>query len=184
MNVLDRLYPFSEDLKQEGVIFCFSGPASQSVLEGVGQAIRRKMELEDAGMSTVQRVFSIFVEQMQNIVHYSAERTPPDCEDDEGLRHGVVVVGRENGSFYVMCGNKVRVKQSEKILKHINHLSTLDKQQLKEYYKQARRREPGEDSRGAGLGFVEMFRRACEPLEYHITPMDDETVFFSVKAKG
>lgn len=184
--MLNHLYAFYEDLKKDGVIFCFSGPASQSVVEGVGHALKRKMELEDASLPTVRRIFSIFVEQMQNIIHYSIERTPPgpSSANEEGLSHGVVVVGQQDGDFYVICGNQVHASQSERMIRHIDHLRTLDKQELKAYYKEMRRREPEEDSKGAGLGFIEMFRRSCAPLEYHVAPIDDETVFFSIKARG
>lgn len=181
---MKHLYSFYEELKREGVIFCFSGPTSQSVVEGIGKVLKRKMELEDAGMTTIQRVFSIFVEQMQNIVNYSIERTPPETENGDELRHGMIIVGRDERGFYIICGNKVHTEQSEKMLARIEHLQTLSKQELKEYYKSMRRMDPDSDSKGAGLGFIEMFRRASEPLECHATPIDAETVFFSVKAIG
>ncbi len=182
--MLNRLHTFYEELKHEGVMFCFSGPTSQSVVEGVGKALKRKMELEETKMSTIQRVFSIFVEQMQNIVNYSQERTPPESDDGSELRHGVVVVGRHEGRFYVICGNKVKASQSEKMTAHLRRLQTMDKQELKEHYKMMRRQEPALDSKGAGLGFIEMFRRSSEPLEFHVTPIDADTVFFSIKATG
>ncbi len=182
--MLHQLYSFYEELKEEGVMFCFCGPTSQSVVEGIGQALKRKMELEEAGMSTIQRVFSIFVEQMQNIVNYSIEQTPPESSDGNELKHGVVVVGRCEGKFYVICGNKVKTDQSEKLLERTRYLQNMNKQELKDYYKQMRRQEPDKDSKGAGLGFIEMFRRASEPLECHVAPIDSETVFFSIKAIG
>jgi hypothetical protein len=182
--MLTHLHTFYEELKRDGVMFCFSGPTSQSVVEGIGQALKRKMELEETGMSTMQRVFSIFVEQMQNILNYSVEQTPPETEDGSELRHGVVVVGRCEGKFYVICGNKVRRAQSSWMLENIRLLQQMDRQELKEHYKRVRRQEPEQGSKGAGLGFIEMFRRASEPLECHVAPLDEETVFFSVKAIG
>jgi len=165
------------------VMLCFSGPTSQGVVEGIGQALRREMEMEEAGMSTIQRVFSIFVELTQNIVNYSCEHAARGGEEAE-LKHGVVVVGRCDGKFYIICGNKVRTTQCEKMLERFRFLQTLGKAELKEYYKRMRRQEPDMDSKGAGLGFIEMFRRASEPLECHVAPIDTDSVFFSVKAIG
>lgn len=182
--MLDNLYSLYEDLKRDGVIFCFSGPATQSMVEVVGQTLKRKMELEDAGMSTVQRVFSLFVEQMQNVMNYSAEKIPEGADGPGSLRHGVVVVGQESDCFYVLCGNKVTLSQCEKMEERIAYLNSLSKTELKDYYKAMRRENPEEDSKGAGLGFIEMFRRASEPPQYMVTPIDSETVFFSIKAKG
>ncbi len=182
--MLSHLHTFYAELKQDGVIFCFCGPMSQGVVEGIGQALKRKMELEEAGMSTIQRVFSIFVEQMQNVVNYSVEKTCPESGNGDELRHGVVVVGRSDDKFYVICGNKVHASQSEQLLERNRHLQNMSKQELKAYYKRMRREDPDENSKGAGLGFIEMFRRASEPLECHVAPLDAETVFFSIKAIG
>jgi len=182
--MLNHLYSFYEELKEDGVMFCFSGPTSQSVLEGIGLTLRRKMEFEEAGTSTVQRIFSIFVEQVQNIINYSIERTPSETDCGNELRHGIVIVGRCNGKFYVLCGNKVSLSQSNELLERIKFLSTLNKDELREHYKDMRRRDPGENSKGAGLGFLEIFRRASEPPECHVAQIDAETVFFSVKAVG
>ncbi len=182
--MLSHLHAFYEELRRDGVIFCFSGPTSQSVLEGIGRTLKLKMELEEAGMSTIQRVFSLFVEQMQNIVHYSNELTPPGRKEGCELRHGVVIMGRCDGRFYVICGNKVRAAHSEKMLAQIRHLQGMSKEELHAHYKRVRKQKPDPDSRGAGLGFIEMFRRASEPLQCHVAPVDADTVFFSLKAIG
>jgi len=36
----------------------------------IGTAFRNKMKLEKANSATILKVFSIFVEQAQNIIHY------------------------------------------------------------------------------------------------------------------
>ncbi len=182
--MLNDLHQFYEDLKQEGVMFCFSGPTTQGVVEGIGRMLKVKMELEEAGMSTIHRVFSLFVEQMQNIVNYSAEQTPVDNANGEELKHGIVVVGRRDDKFYVICGNYVSEPQSRKMIEHIRYLQGLNKQELKEHYKHVRRQTPDAESKGAGLGFIEMFRRISEPLEYHLAHQEGNKVFFTIKAIG
>lgn len=181
--MIEYLYDFYEELKREGVMFCFSGPSTQSIVEGIGEAIKRKMEVEDADIATTQRIFSIFVEQMQNIINYSADHDYYD-EDNGNVRSGVIVVGRSKGKFYVICGNKVKQEQSRQIEERLVALQNMDKRQLKEHYKNMRRQPPSPDSKGAGLGFIEMFRRSSEPLEFRVTPLDDGAVFFAIKTVG
>ena len=182
--MLNQLHTFYEELRRDDVMFCFSGPTSQSVVEGIGQALKREMELEQVGMTTIQRVFSIFVEQTQNIVRYSSDKTPPHNNKGNELKYGVVIVGRCEDKFYIICGNKAHPSQGEKMLERIKHLQQLDKQALNTLYKRMRREPSDQESKGAGLGFIEMFRRASEPLECHLVPMDENTVFFSIKAVG
>ncbi|MFH1135290.1 MAG: SiaB family protein kinase [Pseudomonadota bacterium] len=182
--MLNHVLSFYEELHRDGVMFCFRGPTSQGLLEGIGQTLKRKMELEDVGTPTIQRVFSLFVEQMQNILRYSTEKTSPHADDENATRQGLVIVGRRERKFYVICGNKTQPAQSEKLLERIRYLQQLDKKELNELYRRLRREEPAEDSKGAGLGLIEMFRRASEPLECRVAPIDSETVFFFIKAMG
>ena len=44
------------------------------------------------------------------------------------------------------------------------------------------RAEPEEGSKGAGLGFMEIARRASKPIEFDFTEIDANYVFFALKA--
>ncbi len=181
---MEYLHKFYMDMKRDGIIFCFNGPTSQSIIESIGTALRKKMEVDNAGRGTIQRVFSIFIELMQNIINY----TEPDIfgPEDEGpeFKHGIVIVGRDEDKFYIISGNRIHQSESEKVLESIKALQQMNRQELKEHYQRMRRLEPEEQSKGAGLGLIEMFRRASEPLECHISPLDAETAFLSIKATG
>jgi hypothetical protein len=135
---------------------------------------------DDADMNTTQRIFAIFVEQMQNIMHYSAECDP--CESD--LRSGVVLVSNTKDKFTVICGNKIESRHEEHIKERLQQIQSMDKSELKVLYKDLRRKDPVEGSLGAGLGLVDMARRASEPLEYKFMPLDDKYSFFSIKVVG
>ena len=57
----------------------------------------------------------------------------------------------------------------------------MDKDELKKYYKKQRREEAKEEnSKGAGLGFIEMARRASSPIEYDILPAAEQGKYFFV----
>ena len=178
--MIGHLHKLYKELQGEGVLFCFSGPTTQGVLESIGDALRRRMGCENADTNTTQRVFAIFVEQVQNIIHYSADCGP--CAED--LRCGVVVVGNADGKFFVICGNKIERGHQQHMETRLKQVQGMDKAQLKALYKELRRQDPEEGSMGAGLGLVDMARRASEPLEYHMLPLSEHHAFFSIKAVG
>ena len=95
------LFKYYEEMQKEGVILYFNGPVSQTVVESIAELMRSKMRAEEAGMGSVQRVFAVLVEQMQNIVRYSTERDVDNEECSGEMAHGQVVVGREeDGRFF------------------------------------------------------------------------------------
>ena len=61
-------------LHSQGVIFAYSGYVTEPVLSGVGEALKQKLTIDDADTKTLRSVFAVFVEQMQNIIRYSAEK--------------------------------------------------------------------------------------------------------------
>lgn len=180
--MIEKLYEFYKDLKQDGIIFCFSGPTSQSVVEGIGEALRHKMELEETSMTVSHRVFSIFVEQMQNVVNYSAERVQGGAEEEYELRSGIVVVGKKDGRFYVISGNYIAKDAAARMTGALDRLRAMGKDELKAHYKEQRRKEPEAGSKGAGLGLIETARKASEPLVYQVARVDENYDFLSINA--
>jgi hypothetical protein len=185
MNI-DGLKSFYENLQSDGVLFSFSGPLSQAILEGIGETVRKKMRLESTKMGTIQRVFSILVEQAQNILNYSAETTPDPADGpkaaDGKLRSGTLVLSIENGNYCVLCGNYIAADKSEALRRELTMLRDLTPDALKTLYRERRKAPSPPDSTGAGLGLIEIARRVTKPLVFDIRPMDDATDFFAVKA--
>ena len=161
-----------------GIMFCFSGSVSQSVIEGIAETLRLRLEFEERDLSVNQKVFSILVEQMQNIVNYSADRVS-EAERVEGeLRAGILVVGQDNNEFFVLCGNTISKEDVEPTRGRLDALRGLDREQLKTLYRERRKAASSESRKGAGLGFIDMARKASRPLEYEFTPIDATHAFF------
>jgi hypothetical protein len=177
-----NLHELYTGLKKEGIIFCFCGSVSQSIVEGIGETLWQRLEIEGTEMSTIGRVFPIFVEQMQNIVSHSSERITSEKTGGEEIRFGIMIVGKSSdGRFYITCGNYVDKAAAESIRQKLEGIREMDKDQLKDLYREQRKQAKSDGkSKGAGLGFIDMARRASAPLEYDIVPVNAETSFFSM----
>jgi len=169
---------YCSSLEKRGIIFSYSGFVSEDLLEALGQTITRKMQMDDTNTSTANRVFGVFVEQVQNIIRYSAER-----ERDEGaeLSSGVITIGREQGKFYVACGNLVLREDMDDLRTRLEQLQRMDKNELKVFYKEKLRQEPESGSKGASVGLIDIARKASEPLIFDFLAVDDRHAFFYLK---
>jgi hypothetical protein len=180
MGMID-IFNLYQDLSKDGVIFCFSGSTSQNIIEGIGETLRQRMELEGVGPSVINRVFAVFIEQIHNILHYSEEKLPKEPAPDGELRFGIVLVGMWGSRYYVRCGNYVSNSNVGPLSELLLQLRGMDKDQLKALFKERRKlAEQGDASKGAGLGLIEMARKSTEPLEFEITRVDDSKSFFSI----
>ena len=179
---MHQIQAFYEQLKEEGIIFSFSGPVSQSLLEGIGETLRQKMNLEETSTTVTQKVFSIFVELMQNVINYSAEKGLVD-ENDMDLKFGILIIGKREKQFYIQCGNYITKEQKDPLTQKLTKIQNMDHDELKRYYKEQRRKESTGTEKGAGLGFIEMARKATKPLAFDIIPTREEQDFFVVTAE-
>jgi hypothetical protein len=175
-------------LHRQGVIFAYSGYVTEPVLSGVGEALKQKLTIDDADTKTLRSVFAVFVEQMQNIIRYSAEKAqsplPPPADQRAlmEIRYGILTIGKEGGDYVVCAGNLVEKSDVPRLHARLTRIREMSKEELKALYKEQLRAEPEAGSKGAGLGFMEIARRASKPLEFDFTDIDANHTFFALKA--
>lgn len=175
---MTSLYNYKQELKDQGIIFSFSGPMSHDIIEGIGSAIRIKIaEGENGDKNIALKVFSIFVEQVENVINYSVEKDSIDSD----MGFGIVVVGKKDDIYFISGGNKIPNEKVEKLETMLSNLISMDKEELKAFYKERRKAAKEGDSKGAGIGFIEMARKSTKPIEYNFIPVDAKYSFFTIK---
>ncbi|MBU2514716.1 SiaB family protein kinase [bacterium] len=174
---MDSLYLLKKNLDECGVFLSFSGPISQNLMVELGDILKKQMEMADAETSTILKVFAVLVEQSQNIIRYSAETLPEQSNSEEKLMFGTIAVGYKNGKYFVLGGNKIKKEQIKDLKERLILLQKMTKDELKEYYRTQRKKE----SREAGLGLIDLSRKASEPVKFHFEPIDSEFSFFSLR---
>ena len=170
-------------MHRNGIMFCYSGFLTEDVLGGIGSALRKKLAIEDADRNVAKGLFGIFVELVQNVIRYSSEREIKENEEEIlDLRYGVLSVGKSGERYYVACGNLINVDDMERLSTNLAHIKSLDRGELKALYKETLRGEVPATSKGAGVGFIDIARRASDGFEYDFVETNDGKAFFTMKA--
>lgn len=178
-----ELFEIRSILRKQGIIFAYSGYVTEAVLSGVGEAIKQKLLFDDADTKTARSVFAVFVEQMQNMIRYSAETAVAGASaPSPGIRYGVLTIGQENGDYVIHAGNLIQRSDVDRLRAKLSRIREMNKEELRALYKEQLRGDPGEGSKGAGLGFMEIARRASKPIDFDFIDVDDKHAFFTLKA--
>ncbi|MDN0081142.1 SiaB family protein kinase [Crenobacter sp. SG2305] len=178
---LTAFHRFQDLAREENVVFYYTGYFSQSVVTAMGDALRQRLNSSDATNVTRRKLFSVFVEMAQNVVHYSAD--PLIDAADAELRRGALWVGEKGDHFYVVCANPIAREAQPKLLAKLEPLRTMTLDEIKQRYKEKLRTEGEAGSKGAGLGFLTVARDACEPIEFDfVDEPDSATTLFYLKA--
>lgn len=177
-NLVELIQQFTDD----GILICFNGALSHSLIEELGNAAKTYLKERELKLGIMSDVFSVYIEQTQNVRNYINIRQLSNTK----LDRGIIKISSRNGDYTVSSGNYI-LKSDVLVLKEkLDSLKVLDKKELRKRYKDQMRREVPEGAMGAGLGLIDMARKASYGLEYAFNSIDSDHDFFtlSVTIKG
>jgi len=178
-----NIHDYSKMLEDNNIQVIYSGPIWTSGIDGLAEMMIKRLEFDDLPFTSSQAVFSIFVEQINNMMMYSADKDYKNDEDgnSQKISKGVFILGVQGTTYFIQSGNLVTNYSAEVLKERIDYLNTLDKKELRLYHKERLKAENDNlESRGAGIGLIEIARRSSSPIIYEFLPYDDERQYFSM----
>lgn len=177
MDLID-LFSLQQTYNAQRIMLCFNGPLTRSLIEEIGNALRNYMQRENATASSAMDVFGAYIELTQNIRHYAASKG----WDDAAASATVVIARDSRGRYVVSAGNIVDADDGASLQARVCVLAGMEKAQLKAQYKE-QLRKPREEgcATGAGLGLLDLARKAAEPLACSLRTLADGRAFFSMR---
>jgi hypothetical protein len=173
-----NLFELKEQLRDAGILISFSGSFNHGVVEELGTAVKRYLETADGKNPAMMDVFSVYIEAAQNVRNYSSRQLAGGAATAD-LDANIVVIARRDEHYIIYAGNLVEAPDVAALTAQLDKVAGLDKAALKALYKEQMRKERKPDG-GAGLGLIEMARRASEPLRYSFTPGAGGKSYFSL----
>lgn len=174
----DQLSRIREEITREGVMICFNGTFVHSIIEELGNALRRYLHEQEEKKSSALDVFSVYIEQAQNIRNYLARKHFADAS----LASAIIVIARRGDHYVVSSGNVVDGEDQAALAARLEQIRDADADGLRKLFKERLRSGARDPQGGAGLGLIEVARRCAEPLQYAFHPVKDGRSFFCLTA--
>lgn len=168
------IYDLHQTMLVQNLILVYEGEFTQEITKSVLAMAERNMDSTGEESSIKRKVFNIMVECLQNIVKHA----------DEVKNHqsAIFIIGRQQDEYIVMSGNPIKKENVNALKERLDRINSLDKEGLKNLYKDIIKNTEISDKGGAGLGFVDMARKSGRKLEYEFPDMDDAHAFFCLKS--
>jgi hypothetical protein len=164
-------------MMSQKLILVYQGDFTQESTKSILSMAERNLDSSGEESSIKRKVFNVMVEALQNIVKHSDELI-----DGQIRSHAAIfLIGKEANRYSIMSGNPVQKSNVEKLKKTLEHLNNLDKDGLKELYKEIIKNTTISEKGGAGLGFVDMARKSGGKLEFEFPEMNSDYCFFCLK---
>ncbi|MCG5501998.1 SiaB family protein kinase [Ectothiorhodospira lacustris] len=169
-------------IRNQGLVFYYVGYFSQNIINAIGDAVRLRLECSETPGSLRRKIFSIFIEMAQNIVHYSSDQLTRGADEDHVMRAGSVCITQEEGRFMIICKNPVTPEWAQQLRQDLEALRVMSMDQIRQSYREQLRKAAPEHSKGAGLGLLTIARDSSGPIEFALEPDSAGDVMFTLKA--
>jgi len=174
---MNFIYDLHRTMMSQKLILVYQGDFTQESTKSILAMAERNLDSSGEESSIKRKVFNVMVEALQNIVKHSDELI-----DGEIHSHAAIfLIGREANQYCIMSGNPVRKENVDSLSKKMEQINNLDKDGLKDLYKEIIKNTTISEKGGAGLGFVDMARKSGQPLEYSFPELTSEYCFFCLK---
>ena len=174
------LYLLRETYNQKNILLCFNGPFSQGLIEEIGVALKKHMQSQDvpSPANAPLDVFAVYIEIAQNIRRYAAQQNYSDSD----ACATVIISREESGEYVVSAGNILEPQDGRDLETRIHQIAAMDKAQLKAAYKEQLRKPHADDDSGAGLGLIDIARKASAPPSCSLRPVNaGSQLFFTLR---
>ena len=174
---MNFIFDLHRTMMSQKLILVYQGDFTQETTKSILAMAERNIDSSGEESNIKRKVFNVMVESLQNIVKHSDELV-----DGQTKSHAAIfLIGREANRYTIMSGNPIRKTNIPKLQKSLEHINALDKDGLKELYKEIIKNTTISEKGGAGLGFVDMARKSGGKLEFEFPEMTAEYCFFCLK---
>ena len=152
--------------------YIYRGVFTQSITENILSLTETNLDKVEETSKIKGRIFFIMTEGLQNITRHQ------DLADDSPEKTGIFVIQKRNEEYYITTGNLIDVHKVDALKGQLEHINKLDKDELKKYHKHLLKSGKISEKGGAGLGLIEMARKAGNPLTFDFKSIDDKFSYF------
>ncbi len=153
----------------ENILVYFNGFFNQENLLSLLQIVNSRLNMS----KTTIRLSNTMVEMIQNIKKHGAKENP-----ESGVPGIFFIQETEDKDFKLTSGNYVLADEVPPLREKIEHINSLNKEDLEEYYERVLLDIETVTSKKSGLGLLDLRIRSGEKLTYNFHKLEEKLYFY------
>ncbi|HKK58206.1 MAG TPA: SiaB family protein kinase [Salinivirga sp.] len=159
-------------LDTEGLSYFYRGDLTASITDGILALTETNLTKANEPVKVKKRVYTILVEGLQNITRH---------QDETGTWKSFFGVEQSGEFYYITMANIILNENQKKLTSQLDKINSLEKEELKDFYKKTLMENELSEKGGAGLGLIEMARKSGNKLQYAFKKLDDKWSYFYLR---
>lgn len=158
---------------KDNLNYIYRGVFTQNITDNILLFTETNLNKTGESNKIKKRIFTIMVEGLQNITRHQ-EVSEEDTINEESL----FLMQDIDNHYYITTGNPIYKESIPKLTKQIKKINSLNKDELKAYYKQVLNDNVISNKGGAGLGLIEIARKSGNKLIYDFVDLNKNYSYF------
>ncbi len=176
---IDFAKRFHKNMAERNFSLVYEGEVTQEITKAFASLAQKSLENADEDRNVRKKVFHVMVECLQNITKHTGDNTL-----EEGITgSGIFIIGTHQDEYIITTGNTIKNENVSSLKNMLENINKLDKDGVKELYKEKLKESRLSAKGGAGLGFIDIAKKTGEKLEFYFVPVDDANSFFILRTK-
>lgn len=164
------------------IIIAYDGDVTHQIMKAFTSLIEEKLESERENEGIIRKLYHLLVECLQNINRHAEGLFEEGAESDFPGR-GALLVSRTKQHYRIITANIIRKDRVPELKIFLEKINELTHEELIEMYKEKLMEGKLSAKGGAGLGFIDIKRKAGNKLEFMFIENDEETSYFLFNVK-
>lgn len=174
------VFDIYDKMERNNILLSFKGEITSDLLTSILQIMENKMDNMQEEPKMKKKVYNVLVECLQNLYHHLDEITEVDSEK---IRSAIFTIGKIDNKYSIITGNYILNENINGLRSRLDEVNSLNKEELKEYYKRVLNNGEMSLKGGGGLGMIDIARKTGEKLDYNFLEIDNKVSFFTLNIK-
>jgi len=166
-------------MPEREVILSYQGLFNFEIIGHLLNSLKDETESRGISISHYKKILSVMIEALENVFKYS------EYFDKEAplfpSYYPKFQLEKIDTDYLLMTSNPILNNDVEKLSKHINTINHLDKEGLRQLFRNTLTNGQFSAKGGAGLGFIEMAKVTGEKIDYSFDPINERFSYYSCK---
>ncbi|MBN8704141.1 MAG: SiaB family protein kinase [Bacteroidetes bacterium] len=172
-HFISEIYKMMSDQK---IILTYLGDVTPEITNAILKAIKTDDARFNNEVVTKKKVYKIIVECLENITRHS-ERV------ERKMSQSIFLLGRDDDNYYIITGNYIYGSQVDSLKSVLNEVNNMNKEQIKDKYREILNEGKISEKGGAGLGIIDIALKSENNIEYEFVPIDSDVSFYIFKVQ-
>jgi hypothetical protein len=162
-------FMYHTDFQVQAPIITYKGSITHELIA----KIKGYIQLTFKDTKTHYKLLAIFIELAQNVIVYSEEQNT--FIGNESV--GTIIIDERDDCYLLMTGNTVNNSSVEGLLERCEYINSLDRDGLRKFKRELRKKNSDQTNKRAGIGLVQMALLSGQGLQVMAERINDDFTY-------